>query len=68
MQWLACSLIKRPAQVQFPDQEARIIRCKNLAAYIRDCVSLCLSEEALKSVGPFYLVSMPGEVKYPTQG
>ena len=23
----------------------------------------CLSEETLKSVGPFYLVSMPGEVK-----
>ena len=24
-----------------------------------------LSEETLKAVGPFYLVSMPGEVKYP---
>ena len=24
---------------------------------------LCLSEETLTSVGPFYLVSMPGEVK-----
>ena len=24
-----------------------IIRCKNLALYIRDCVSLCLSEETL---------------------
>ena len=30
--------------------------------------SQCLSEETLKAVGPFYLVSMPGEVKYPTQG
>ena len=28
----------------------------------------CLSEETLKAVGPFYLVPMPGEVKYPTQG
>ena len=28
----------------------------------------CLSEETQKAVGPFYLVSMPGEVKYPTQG
>ena len=28
----------------------------------------CLSEETLKAVGPLYLVSMPGEVKYPTQG
>ena len=27
----------------------------------------CLSEETLNAVGPFYLVSMPGEVKYPTQ-
>ena len=28
----------------------------------------CLSEKTLKSVGPFYLVPMPGEVKDPTQG
>ena len=40
----------------------------NLAVYIRDCVSLCLSDETLKAVGPFYMVSMPGEVKDPTQG
>ena len=26
----------------------------------------CLSEETLKAVGPFYLASMPGEVKNPT--
>ena len=26
----------------------------------------CLSEETLKAVGPFYLVSTPGEVKDPT--
>ena len=48
------------------DQACVIIRCKNLALNIRDCVSLCLSEETLKAVGPFYLVSMPGEVKDPT--
>ena len=29
------------------------------------CLSLCLSGETLKAVGPFYRVSMPGEVKYP---
>ena len=29
---------------------------------------LCLSEETLKAVGPFYLVSVPEELKYPTQG
>ena len=26
----------------------------------------CLLEETLKAVGPFYLVSLTGEVKYPT--
>ena len=31
-------------------------------------LSQCLSEEMLKVVGPFYLVSMAGEVKDPTQG
>ena len=38
-----------------------------LALNVTDCVALCLSDEELKAVGPFYLVSMPGEVKYPTQ-
>ena len=61
------SLWTRPARVQSP-WKARIIRCKNLALYIRDCESLCLSDETVKAVGPFYLVSMPGEVKDPTQG
>ena len=42
--------------------------CKNLDLNIRDCVSLCISGETLKAVGPFYMVSMPREVKYPTQG
>ena len=31
-------------------------------------ICLCLSEETLKAIGPIYLVSMPGEVKDPTQG
>ena len=62
------SLCTPADRVQFPGWEARIIRCKNLALYIRDCESLCLSYETLKSVGPFYLVSMPGEVKDHTQG
>ena len=31
-------------------------------------IYLCLSEETLKAGGPFYPVSMPGEVKDPTQG
>ena len=62
------SLSTPAARVQFPGWKVRIIRCKNLAFYIRDCESLCISDETLKTVGPFYLVSMPGEVKYPTQG
>ena len=45
---------------------ATIRLLKNLALYIRDCVSVCLSDETLKAVGPFYLVYMPVEVKYPT--
>ena len=30
-------------------------------------ICLCLSEETLKASGPFYLVSVPGEVKDSTQ-
>ena len=30
-------------------------------------ICLCLSEDTLKAGGPFCVVSMPGEVKYPTQ-
>ena len=30
-------------------------------------IHLCLSEETIKGGGPFCLVSMPGEVKDPTQ-
>ena len=64
MQWLACPLVTSAAGVRSPIRH--IIMCKNLALYIRDCVSLCLSDETLKDVGPFYLMSMPGEVKDPT--
>ena len=53
-------------RVRIPLGPGVIVRYKNLALYIRDCVSLCLSDETLKAVGPFYLVSMPGEVKDPT--
>ena len=31
-------------------------------------IRMCLSEETLKTGGPFYLVSFPREVKDPTQG
>ena len=48
--------------------QAWYIRCKNLSLNIIDCVSLCLSGDTLKAVGPFYLVSMLGEVKYTRKG
>ena len=39
---------------------------------LRQCrsphICLCLSEETLKASGPFYLVSIQGEVKDPTRG
>ena len=63
---LGRSLCTPAARVQFLGWEARNVRCTNLALYIRDSESLCLSDETLKAVGPFYLVSMPWEVKDPT--
>ena len=29
---------------------------------------MCISDEILKAVSPFHMMSIPGEVKYPTQG
>ena len=40
----------------------------NLRQFCSPHICLCLSEEILKVGGPFYLVSMAGEVKDPTQG
>ena len=39
-----------------------------LSKFCSPHICLYLSEETLKAGGPFYLVSMPGEVKDPTQG
>ena len=54
------ALTYRLSVVRLLDQACFIIRCKNLALNIRDCLSLCISEETLKAVDPFYLVPMPG--------
>ena len=51
MQWLARPLVTPSSGVRSPDQ----------AQYKGDCGSLCLSDDTLKAVGPFYLVSMPGK-------
>ena len=41
---------------------------RNFSNLVHPIFALCLSEETLKVGGPFYLVSMPREVKDPTQG
>ena len=46
--------------VNLPPFQNRIFRSPHIFLY--------LSEETLKAGGPFYLVFMPGEVKYPPQG
>ena len=51
------SLCTPAARVQFPGWEARIIRCKNVALYIRDCEYLCLSDETPKAVALVRLLS-----------
>ena len=61
-------VVSRRSEFDPRSDQACYIWGKNLALNIRDCVSLCLSEETLKAVGPFYLVSTPVEAKYPTQG
>ena len=68
VQWLVRPPGTTPVGFPFPDQACFIIRYKNMALTIRDCLYLCILEETLKAVGPFYMASMPGEVKYPTQG
>ena len=66
-----CRLSCQRSSVRAADREHDIIWLQlltNLALYIRDGVSLCLSDETLTVVGPFCLVSISWEVKYPTQG
>ena len=45
-----------------------IVTDSKLGQFRSPRICLCLSEETLKAGGPFYLVSLPGEVKDPTQG
>ena len=53
--------------VRSPDRACYILGVKTLLSTL-ESVSLSLSNETLKAVGPFYLVSMPEEVKDPAQG
>ena len=50
------------------DQVRNHFKCFEAWAISFTPLCLCLSEETVKAVGPFDLVSMPGEVKDPTQG
>ena len=55
------------ARVHLPGWASIILGLKTWLSTL-EIVNLCLSDETVKAVGPFYLVSMPGEVKDPTQG
>ena len=57
-----CQTVNRGAVVQ-----SHLPLFRNLGNFFHPTLT-CLSEETLKAGGPFYLVSMPGEVKDPTQG
>ena len=37
--------------------EAELLGVQTWLSTFKDCISLCLSDETLKAVGPFYLVS-----------
>ena len=65
--WLARSLGMPAIWVRSPDRACYILGVKTWHSTL-ETVSLCLSDETLKVVSPFYLVSMPGEVKDPAQG
>ena len=53
-------------QVSHLARHVTLLGVKTWLSTLEIVLSLCLSEETLKAVGPFYLVSMPGEVKDPT--
>ena len=46
--------------------QSHLLTFRNLENFVHPTFA-CLSEVTLKAGGPFYLVSMPGEVKDPTQ-
>ena len=47
--------------------QSHLLLFRNLSSFIHPHICLCLSEET-KCSGPFYMVSMPGEIKDPTHG
>ena len=57
-----------PVGFQSPARTRHVILCVKTWLSTLDTVSLYISDDTLKPVGPFYMVSMSGDVKYPTQG
>ena len=69
MQWLARPRGTPGIRVRSSDRACYILGVKTWLSTV-EIVYLCVcSDETLKAVGPFYLVSMPGEVsKIPHSG
>ena len=62
-EWVRASTDDRKLMVRLPLRAT--LRFGTLAIPLT-LLCQCLSDETLKAVGPFYLVSMPGEVNDPT--
>ena len=63
-EWIMASTGDRTVDGSSPTSVKKIIFGTLAIPFIPLCQSL--SDETVKAVGPFYLVSMPGEVKDPT--
>ena len=66
-QWLGRELITLPTRVRSRARRRELLGVKTWLSTLEIVNLLCLSDETLKAVGPFYMASMPGEVKDPTQ-
>ena len=62
---IVASFTKQQLYVERGSSHLRVLRLGTLAIPFTPLCQ-CISDETLKAVGSFYLVSMPGEVKYPT--
>ena len=64
-EWVRASTGDRTVDGSSPTSVKKTLRFGTLAIPFTPLCQ-CLSDETVKAVGPFYLVSMPVEVKYPT--
>ena len=63
--WLASRTLD-PEGREFESRPIRDVRLCSRAKHFTTLIARVFSDRTLKIVGPFYLVSMPGEVKDPT--